>query len=158
MKVSLLCATAALAGCAPADVAGTYSGAVTNRENGCSLDNWTAGASTSGITMAVTQSGASVTTDVQGLARVVLDLFTGNSEPLRGEATGNGFFAAKNGTRAMQMGECVYTSRVEARATLAGNALEGTVTYRYQTNGVAACATLTACTSVQAFSFVRPPR
>jgi hypothetical protein len=51
------------------------------------LDNYTVGASTSGITMVVTQSGADVTVDVQGLAGLALALFTANPDPMRGTAT-----------------------------------------------------------------------
>jgi hypothetical protein len=148
----------ALCGCAPVDVAGTYTGAVTNRENACNLPQWTVGNSSTGISMVVTQSGADVTAEVQGLAALALNLFAGNTDPLRGTVNGSGFAVGKSGTRAMSMGACAYTGRIDARATLSGNALEGTVTYRYVTNNVPDCGSLSTCSSVQAFSFSRPPR
>jgi hypothetical protein len=147
-----------LAGCAPAQVAGTYTGAVTNRENGCNLDNWMIGASTSGITMVVTQSNAMVSADVQGLAGVALALFSGNTNPLSGNATAAGFSVSKNGTRGATRGMCAYTGVIEANGTLNGNALDGTITYRYSTNNASDCAELSTCRTVQGFAFVRPPR
>ena len=149
---------ALLSACAPVDVAGTYTGAVTNRENPCNLPQWSVGNSSSGIVMVVTQSGADVTADVQGIAGLALNLFTGNTEPLRGTVSGAGFSIGKSGTRAMSMGACAYTARLDARATLSGNALEGTLTYRYVTNNVPDCGSLTTCMSVQQFTFARPPR
>jgi hypothetical protein len=60
---------AAACGSDPANVAGTYAMALTNRANGCAIANWTEGPIGGTVTMVVTQSGASASADVQGLAR-----------------------------------------------------------------------------------------
>jgi hypothetical protein len=147
-----------VAGCAPINVAGTYTGAVTNRDNGCMLDNYTVGASTSGITMVVTQSGADVTVDVQGLAGVALALFTNNPDPMRGTATPFGFSVSKVGRNGRTSGDCTYNTIVEANGTLNGDSLSGTVTYRYQVTNAAACGYRATCRTEQSFAFVRAPR
>lgn len=147
-----------VAACAPADVSGTYTGALTNRDNGCMFMNYTAGDTTSGITMVVTQSGGSVSLDVQGIAGIFLAAITGSGAPLVGSVAGNGFVASKNGTAGQTVDGCAFTTDVEARGALNGNALEGTVTYRYRTNNAASCGFRSSCTTVQQFAFTRPPR
>ncbi|MFO0558066.1 MAG: hypothetical protein U0269_08600 [Polyangiales bacterium] len=147
-----------VAGCAPLNVAGTYSGAVTNRDNGCMLSNYNVGDMTSGINMVVTQSGSDVTVDVQGLAGVALSLFTANPDPMRGTATPVGFSVSKIGRNGTTSGDCTYNTVVEANGTLNGDSLSGTVTYRYQVTNAAACGFRATCRTEQSFAFVRPPR
>jgi hypothetical protein len=154
----LVLASLATAACAPLSVAGTYSGAVTNRDNGCMLGGYNVGESTPGITMVVTQSGSAVTVDVQGLAGVALSLFTANTDPLRGSATPIGFSVSKVGRNPMNSGDCTFNTLVEANGTLSGDALSGTVVYRYQTTNPSACGFRATCRTEQSFSFVRPPR
>jgi hypothetical protein len=148
-----------LAACAtdPANVAGTFSVNLTNRDNGCNLANWTVGATASGIPVTITQSGAMASADVGGGARVVLDLF------LAGHVYSGTVDATKLsldilGTRSATMGNCTYTYNSELRATLTGDALAGTITYKAATNGNPDCATLTGCVSTEDFNGARPPQ
>src|SRR5688572_21901898 len=65
----------------PADVAGVYTVAVTNGQNGCDWENFTPGATAQGITMTVTQSGSSVSADFAGTGTgVLLELVLASSE------------------------------------------------------------------------------
>lgn len=148
----------ALCACAPPDVSGTYTGAITNRDNGCMLSNFNPGAMTTGINMNVNQSGSTVTVAVEGLAGLALAAFTGNTEPMRGSTTVNGFSVSKTGTIPMNVGGCTFNTFVQANATLSGNTLNGTVTYSYQTTNAEACDYRATCRTEQSFSFVRPPR
>ena len=82
--------TSGATGCGsdPADVAGAFSISLTNRENGCALGNWTVGAQSQGVPVTITQSGATASADVAGLARVALDLALGN-HVYQGDVDGN---------------------------------------------------------------------
>lgn len=147
-----------LCACAPPNVTGMYTGAVTNRDNGCMLSNFNPGDMSSGITMDVTQSGSSVSATVNGLAGVALALFTGNGDPLLGSTSINGFTVSKVGRTPMNDGDCTFNTFVEANATLSGDALSGTVVYRYQVTNPSACGYRATCRTEQSFAFVRPPR
>ena len=148
-----------LIGCGsdPADVAGGFSISLTNRENGCALGNWTVGAQSAGVPVTITQSGATTSADVGGLARVALDLALGN-HVYQGDVEGNDIALKIIGSRAGQQGTCVYTLNSQIDATLAGDALAGTIKYTAATNGNADCGTLTGCVSTQDFNGTRPPR
>lgn len=147
-----------LCACAPPNVTGMYTGAVTNRDNGCMLSNFNPGDSNSGITMDVTQAGSSVSASVNGLAGVALALFTGNGDPLLGTTTLSGFNVSKVGRTPMNDGDCTFNTLVEASATLSGDSLSGTVVYRYQVTNASACGYRASCRTEQSFAFVRPPR
>lgn len=148
----------ALAACGddPADVAGTYTIALTNRTNGCELANWTEGPITGAVTMVVTQNGGSASAEVQGLARAALDAITGG-HVFTGDVDGAELSATIVGTRASSQGACAYTIDADLEATLAGDNLSGSVFYRARTNGAADCGTLTGCASQQDFAGARPP-
>lgn len=147
------------AGCAsdPADVAGSYTIALTNRENGCNLGNWTVGAQSQGVPVTITQSGATASADVGGLARVALDLVLAN-HVYTGDVDGNDMTLKIIGSRAGQQGTCAYTLNSQIDATLSGDALAGTIKYSAATNGNTDCGTLTGCVSTQDFNGTRPPR
>jgi hypothetical protein len=140
------------------DFTGTYNGAITNRENPCNIGGWTVGTSSTGTMMSITQMGSDISVEVQGFSAFALSLFTGGGGPLVGTATGNVMNVSRSGTRAQTSGACSFTPRIEARATLNGNTLEGTVTYRYQTNGHPDCRERATCATTQSIAFVRPPR
>ncbi|MBL8679514.1 MAG: hypothetical protein JNK05_10130 [Myxococcales bacterium] len=147
-----------LAACAPPDVAGSFSGAITNRDNPCQLAGFTPGAMSSGVTMTVTQSGTNVTVSVEGAARLALAAFVGSTEPMTGSTTGNGFSVRQVGRVPMSQMGCTFNTLVEATARLSGNSLEGTVAYSYQVTDASACGYRATCRTTQDFSFVRPPR
>jgi hypothetical protein len=150
-------AAAVTASCAsPADIAGNYTVNVTNGENGCSLDGWTAGATTTAIPFVITQSDADATGSVEGLAGTYLDLVLGN-HIFTGEVRGDQFEATLYGTRPTTRGMCTSTVNVDLFATLDGDFLEGTLTYSAQTNGAPDCAELETCENIQSFNGTRPP-
>jgi hypothetical protein len=160
LRPTLALSTAlALAACGddPADVAGTYAIALTNRANGCALANWTEGPISGTVTMVVTQSGGSVSAEIQGLARAALDAITGG-HVFTGEVDGSDVSATIVGTRAASMGACAYTIDADLEGTLDGDTLSGSVFYRARTNGAADCGTLTGCASQQDFAGARPPQ
>lgn len=147
---------AAACGSDPANVAGTYAMALTNRANGCAFANWTEGPIGGTVTMVVTQSDASASADVQGLARAALDALTGG-HVFTGTVDGDDVALTITGTRAMSQGACAYTIDADLDATLTGDTLSGSVFYRARTNGAADCGALTGCQSQQDFAGARPP-
>jgi len=145
------------AGCGgPAHVAGDYTIAVTNRENGCGFDGWTVGASASNIPLTVTQSGSAVTAVVGGTTGAFMHAILG-SKTFTGSVHGDDISMTLYGTRTFTEGECAYTVIATAHADLTGDTLSGTIEYTLATNGSPQCASYENCVSVQAFNGVRPP-
>ena len=147
------------AGCSttPADVAGTYTIALTNRDNGCNFQNYTVGAQSTGIPVTITQSGASATADVMGAAGVALDVSLG-AHVYTGAVEGDGVNLKLQGTRAQTSGNCTYTYDSDIVATLVGDALSGQIRYTAATNGHTDCTTLQSCLTYQDFNGTRAPR
>ena len=141
----------------PADVSGAFLVSLTNRENGCGLGNWTVGAQSQGVPVNITQSGATASADVGGLARVALELLLG-AHVYQGEVQDNDITLKIIGSRVGQQGTCAYTLNSQIDATLAGDALAGTIKYTAATNGNADCGSLTGCISNQDFNGTRSPR
>ncbi|MBK9030240.1 MAG: hypothetical protein IPL61_02680 [Myxococcales bacterium] len=141
----------------PADVAGTYTIALTNRDNGCAIANWTVGPVAGTVTLVVTQSGSSASGDVQGLAGTALDVLVGG-HVFTGAVDSAGVDLTIVGTRANSQGACAYTIDAEMTADLTIDNLAGSVIYRARTNGAADCGALTGCQSQQDFAGARPPR
>lgn len=154
--IFVLCAAGAACGGDDADVEGEYTIALTNRDNGCQLENWQVGAMSSGIPVVITQEGSEVSASVEGGAGVVLDIALG-SHIYSGSIDGDDLFLELFGTRAQAMNTCSYTfnSVIDARAS--GDALEGRIEYRAVTNGSPDCASLEGCVSFQEFNGTRPP-
>lgn len=143
-------------GCAPADVAGTYSVATTNEANACGFDGWTQGATATGIPVVVTQDGDLVNLDVQGLWGGYLDIAAGRST-FTGTVGGAHVSADLIGTNSARQGNCSYTITLELDADLNGDSLQGQVVYRPVTNHDPDCGILETCENVQRFNGVRPP-
>lgn len=139
-----------------ANVAGEYTIALTNRDNGCSLANWTVGNQTSGVPVSITQSGDNVTAKVNGTAGAVLGLFIGTSS-FTGD---NSIDLNALGTIAKQAGTCTWTYNGEITADLAGDVLTGRIDYRAADNGNPDCTTMNihGCDSYQDFNGTRPPQ
>src|SRR5687767_473517 len=96
--LSLAAVSAVLAiGCAPADVAGDYTVSVTNEENACNFDNWTAGDSQTGIPVEIVQDDGNVTITVQGLTGTFLSFALGTAT-FAGTVSGNSVSATIIGT------------------------------------------------------------
>jgi hypothetical protein len=156
--LGLLLATAALTpACGPADFTGEYTINYTNAENGCSLSNWTVGASTTGIPVTITQTGSDVTATVGGLMAIYLDLTLGG-HIFKGGATLNQVSLKLPGKVAQSKGACAYTWNLELQGHLEGDALSGTLLYTADTNASADCGVLAGCQSLMSFNGTRPPK
>ena len=147
-----------LAGCSePADVAGDYSMAITNGQNGCNFDNWTMGDSSTDIGVTITQNEDIASAEVRGLVGGFLSLWLG-SNLFRGEVSGSSLALTLFGTTSRTQGSCSYTINSELDATLDGDLLHGRLYYHSSTNGSPDCGVLEGCVSVQDFNGTRPPR
>lgn len=140
----------------PKNVAGDYSVNVVDRANGCNLSNWTEGQSSTGISVTVTQSGATAQVTINGAVGVYVNAVIGG-QAFDGAVAGADLDAALHGTRQYTMGNCAYTYTADLAATLTGDTLAGTITYTPMTNGSPDCGTLASCQSVQDFNGLRPP-
>ncbi len=138
------------------DVTGSYMLSVTSGDNGCNFSNWTSGASTTGIPLTITESGGTVTATLGGAAGAYTSVILG-SDQFIGTSSGDFVTLTLKGTRAGSMNGCAYTVNATVKASLAGDALQGTITYMPMTNNSTDCGVLNACTSVQAFAGTRPP-
>jgi hypothetical protein len=147
----------ALAGCggSDADVAGEYTIALTNRDNGCMFANWTVGEQANGIPVIVTQDDE-VSASVEGVAGGILDLALGG-HVYTGSVDGNDLLLELFGTRGQQMGNCSFTYNSLIDAEIAGDNLNGRIEYTAATNGNPDCAALDACVSFQEFNGSRAP-
>jgi hypothetical protein len=154
----LLLATVACAACgSDANVAGTYTVASTNRDNGCMFQNWTVGAMSTGIGVEITQSGSNVTASITGGAGLVFDAVLGG-HAYTGSVSGSDISLELFGTRSMAKGNCTFTYNSTIDATSHGDAIEGRIEYTPATNGNPDCATINGCVSFQDFNGTRPPR
>jgi hypothetical protein len=140
----------------PANVAGDYTLALTNHDNGCNLGNWTVGDTATGVPVTITQASGNATADVAGLGRVALDAGLGG-HTFTGPVDGNDIDLELFGTRSFNQGNCTYTYNAEIFGTVSGNSLDGEIHYTAATNNNPDCTTLQGCVSIQAFSGVRPP-
>jgi hypothetical protein len=144
-----------LVGCGsdPADVAGNYTVAVTNRDNGCNFSNWTVGESAPGIPVVITQDGETATAEVTGPTGVVMQFWLG-SNVYQGSVDGDELDLTLHGTRSMTTGDCAFFYNSEILATSDGDLLTGRINYRPQGNGSPDC---TECLTYQDFNGTRPP-
>ncbi len=138
----------------PANVAGTYTVSVTNRENGCNVASFTPGLMTTGVTVQVTQNGAQISADVMGLAGVYLTAGVGSST-LVGSLDGAkaSLTASANHTTGM----CAYTTTATASMTFNGDTMQGSITYTDSGNGSSDCGVVQSCMNLQNFAGSRPP-
>lgn len=142
----------------PAMVAGQYSVAVTNRDNGCNLANWTVGAMSSNIPVDITQNGVMASATVTGIVGVAVSAALG-SNVFTGDVDGNDLNLTLYGTVSHTAGNCTYTYNAVINATLSGDILQGTIDYKAKTNGNPDCTSMniTNCNSRQDFNGTRPP-
>lgn len=147
--------TLASCGDDPANVAGTYTISLTNGPNGCELDSWEEGATSTGTTVVITQEGDAISADVQGVAGTYLDLIVGSSM-FEGTVSGSHLDARLTG-RALTQGSCAYTVLIDMDADLDGDVLQGSLTWFAQTNALESCGILNTCRNTQAFNGTRPP-
>lgn len=155
--VLVLVAAAACGGGDPVDVSGEYTVAVTNRDNGCMLENFNPGDTATGIPVVITQDDDAITVSINGAAGVVLDFALG-AHVYTGAVAGDSFELELLGTRGLQQGNCAFTFNSTIAGTLDGDVLTGAIDYRAATNGNPDCAALEGCRTFQDFNGTRPPR
>ncbi len=141
----------------PADAAGTYTLSLTVEQTACGILAGQVGDSSSGVGMVVTQSGADVSGQVQGLGGLALALAMG-TDTFTGKVSGDALDLAIDGTMAGSAGTCAFTRNARMQATLSGDVLTGTVTYTFATNRTADCGVRDTCKDVQRFNGTRPPQ
>ena len=142
----------------PQDLTGTYSLAVTSKDNGCAFQNWTVGQSASGIPLTVTQQGSNgITAVVGGTAGAYLTLVLGTAT-FTGSVVGPTGTLTAAGTKSGSQGTCAFTVNANMTISLAGNAINGSIRYVPQTNQKTDCGVLNACASQQDLSGSRPPK
>jgi hypothetical protein len=148
-----------LGGCGsdPVDAEGSYTIALTNRDNGCNFTNWTVGNTASNIGVAITQQSDNAVADVQGGAMTVLDLWLG-SHTFSGKVDGDHLKLTLTGTRSQTTGNCTWTVDGVLDATLTGDVLEGRINYVGNGNSNTDCAAVTGCVTYQDFNGTRPPQ
>ena len=154
--IILLAVVASGCGGDPANIEGTYTISVTNRENGCNLPNWTVGESASGIQVVIFQENDNATADVMGATRVALDLWLG-AHTFSGKVDGDEFDLVLESTRAYTTGNCTYTYDAHIQGRIQGDALSGRINYISVGNGHSDCAAITGCVTYQDFNGTRPP-
>lgn len=140
----------------PANVAGDYTIAVTNRDNGCNLANWTVGSSAQNIGVTITQSGSDAMATVNGVTGGYLNLALG-SNVFSGTVDADHLSLTLFGTRSQTSGNCTFTYNAVIGADLNVDALTGTIDYTAKGNGNPDCATIDGCVSRQDFNGTRPP-
>jgi len=155
--VFLIAGVLAIAACGsdPADVEGTYTVGVTNREDACNF-GWMVGQMNAGITVVITQNGEHANAEIQGFAGLAVGAAVGTNM-FSGAVDGDTIDLVATGTNPKTSGNCTFTydGRIEATAT--GNAIEGTIRYVANTNTASDCAAV-QCESHQDFSGARPPK
>jgi hypothetical protein len=104
----------------------------------------------------ITQSGADATGQVQGLADFVFGLL--GIGALQGSVSGTTALLTSVGTTSLKQGSCAYFVRATADITLSGDTINGTVTYRDETNKSPDCGQLETCTTQQSLAGSRPPK
>lgn len=157
MKRLLLLGVLGACGGDPVNAEGTYTIAVTNRDNGCNFQNWTVGDNATGIQVVVNQEGENANADVMGATRVYLDLVLG-SHVFSGKIDGSDLDLTILGTRSATMGNCTLTVDATLLATLDGDVLTGRINYSYHGNGNTDCAPYDGCISFQEMNGTRPPQ
>jgi len=139
------------------DVSGQYSVNITNGQNGCAFGNWTPGASSSGIPLAITQSGQQVVATIGGTTGDYVNFFCGSKEFV-GMIVAGGFEARLACTKTFTQQTCIYRVIADAKAQVRGDVVTGTLDYTTATNSDSTCGTLVNCHSSQNFNGARPPR
>lgn len=159
ITLTALAALASVAGCGsePADVAGDYSVAITNGQNGCNFNEWVEGESTANIPLVITQDGTQVSAEVQGIIGGLLGLWLGTNI-FTGEVDGNSLQLTLYGTTSATAGNCTYTINSTMLAESDGDVLTGQLRYEAATNGNPDCGEIEGCVTLQSFNGVRPPQ
>ncbi len=160
MKGPILLMLGLLGGCGgDADVAGNYTIALTNGDNGCNLASFTPGSMTSGVSAVVVQDGSRVTLTIEGLAGLALvGLLGANHNVFTGDVDGDSLEVESIGTKPYNTNNCTYTYNATIDGQLDGDVLRGRITYRAADNGNSDCSQVHGCLSYQDYNGTRPPQ
>ncbi len=153
--VALVALALVSCGNAPADVAGSYTVALTNGANGCMFMDWTVGESTSGVGLVITQDGDAFTGTVTGAVAGALDLYVGSHE-FNGTVSGTHLDGTLVG-RPLSMGTCAYTLNIDLDGELDGDLITGSLRWYGDANSSPDCGMWATCETLQAFNGTRPP-
>lgn len=137
------------------NLAGEYTVAVTNADNGCMLDNWEVGKSSSGIPFSIMQQDSNLNGKIEGAAGLVLQVAIGTNM-FGGKASDETFDLTAYGTIPRTLGTCNFELNAEIQGTISGDLISGTIKYAPATSNDPACASL-QCSSTQNFNGTRPP-
>lgn len=107
---------------------GQYTIAVTNSDNGCALENWGEGESTSNIPFTIEQEQRDLHGTLNGVAAIVLGLAIGTNQ-FKGQVNEGGFEMTAYGTIPRQQGNCAFTLNAKIQGEIVGDALSGTLEY-----------------------------
>jgi hypothetical protein len=122
---TLACSLILFAACGgDADVAGNYTIAVTNTDNGCMFDTFTVGETNTAIPLVITQSESSLSAEIGGLAGAAFNVVFG-SDMLSGEVDGEDVELRVFGTPSATEGGCTRTANATASGTIDGDFLSG---------------------------------
>lgn len=155
MRTIPLALVAALAACSgsndagpPPDVAGNYNLTVTDGQNGCNLENFETNSMQSGITVAIAQSGASVSATPMATQGLVLAFSAGDTV----SGTIQGSEASLSSSSGRSQGGCAYTTTATVAMYFQGDQVQGTFLYTDSGNGSSDCGVMQQCTSSQTFT------
>jgi hypothetical protein len=141
----------------PADVSGTYTVSVTNREDSCGFPNWEQGKTSSDIKLTLVQDGENISATIDGVVGGIVEWALG-TKSFQGSVDGDHVHATGYGTNAFTQANCTYTINLTFDGTLSGDSLQGTLTYAPKTNGSPDCGVLEQCQALQDFAGSRPPK
>jgi hypothetical protein len=158
--LAILLPVVCLGGCSSgdeftADIAGTYTIAVTNGASSCNFDKWVEGNSTPNIGLVITQDGKSLHANIDGITGLLFVAYFGSAD-FDGTVSGNSFSLTNYGQNPTQSGNCSYTYNSTVQGTQTGDTLAGTITYSTKTNGNPDCSAV-ECSATQKFNGTRPP-
>jgi hypothetical protein len=159
MAALLLALLLPLAACggSPADVAGSYTVAVTNGANGCNAPNWTVGNMTAGIPVTIAQDGSNATATIEGLTGTFVMAALG-SRVFAGDVGGHSLDLELIGTAPQTSGSsCEFTYNAILDGEIDGDVITGTITYTAVSDDLPDCEAQVGCESVQSFNGTRPP-
>jgi hypothetical protein len=139
-----------------ADIAGHYTIAVTNRDNGCDFADFTPSESAESIPLTITQNGSEVTGTLEGLAGAWVALLFGSNQ-FTGKVSGTSVSMTLYGNRTATQGNCVYSVNAIMTATSTGDVLQGHIDYTKAGNSNPDCAGVSGCITRQDFNGTRPP-
>jgi len=154
-RLLVLGVLAACGGGGDADVAGNYTMAITNRDNGCNFNGYNVGAQNM-VAVNITQTDSNLMATVSGGGGFLLALVVG-SNIYAGEVDGDDVDLQIIGNIAMNSGNCAFTYNSEIHATADANSMNGRIEYRSVTNMNSDCAAITGCLTFQEFAGSRPP-